>query len=542
MEEFQIPSDGSVLIIDDRIDDIIPLIQLLSKKGIATTYYSGKDSDLPEVPTQKIRLVFADIQLFGPSDSNSYAQNIRRILDSLVSENNGPYLLVIWSTVEAIHADTVEETVMSELFNKRPLTVLRLEKSSFFETVTDHSLKEEVFNDIDDVLATRFSNEDLEAIKNVLQPHLTIGNSKKPITNALELIGNALKIKLAGINSFHLFTLWENLVHESSGEIVKTFSTLYPLNQYWEENLKHSVYRMSHAQLGKTVDLVDEHSLVENALKTINTTFLDVVEKKTSSLSKLSNSVKIDRNNISFSKKIGAEEYQIKWKAKTGLYKLYIDGVRMPIGSRTESKNISSLLNWGGSSQKNNIKLVLDEYLSITPEINTRLLIDLAPPKTIQPGHVFLKENIHWKRKRNLLKTYFDESKSELFKKDTTGKYIISNNDISRILFIELEVTPQCDYVQNKWRKSRLLPGVLIPQNLHKDKEMNNSDSFYRQIPLVKINGETYEIIFDFRFFKSIDIKSGISIPFFRVRNELFSDILSRLSSHASRMGITVIE
>ncbi|MFL9839315.1 hypothetical protein ABS768_17705, partial [Flavobacterium sp. ST-75] len=64
MADFQLPSDGSVIVIDDKISEAIPLIKLLSKKGIATTYYSGKDTELPLQPLQKIRLAFVDIQLF----------------------------------------------------------------------------------------------------------------------------------------------------------------------------------------------------------------------------------------------------------------------------------------------------------------------------------------------------------------------------------------------------------------------------------------------------------------------------------------------
>ena len=64
MGAFQPPRDGSVLIIDDRVEEALPLLKLLSQGGVACTYYSGKDNELPERPIQKIRLAFIDIQLF----------------------------------------------------------------------------------------------------------------------------------------------------------------------------------------------------------------------------------------------------------------------------------------------------------------------------------------------------------------------------------------------------------------------------------------------------------------------------------------------
>lgn len=77
--------------------------------------------------------------------------------------------------------------------------------------------------------------------------------------------------------------------------------------------------------------------------------------------------------------------------------------------------------------------------------------------------------------------------------------------------------------------------------------KLNNGDSFY-SLPIVKIDGEAYKILFDFRLLKSIHITDPTSGPYFklgpyfRLRGELSASILSRFSSHASRIGITSIE
>jgi len=542
MADFQLPSDGSVLIVDDKIEEALPLIKLLSQKGIAFTYFSGKNTELPPVlnRNQKIRLVFVDIQLFGPSDSHSYSQNILRILDSVLPDNNGPYVLIIWSTVQTVHADTLEEQVTSTTYLNRPITVLRLDKASFFQSKQDDSIKEDLIDKIDSTLGTRFNIDDLNAIKEVVGAELLPKKSVEAKPNALKLIYAAIQDKLKKTETFNLFTLWEGLIHKASGDIIKDYSSLHETNDYWQDNLKYSIYRMAYAQLGKTVDTVPESELIKNALKTLNQTFLDVVENKISNVSNLPGTTRIERDNISFSKKINNIEYRIKWKATSGKHQVYINNNLIPAGDRGVDK-INDLLKKGRTAdEKTHIANIVSEYLSIKPEINSRLLIEFSNPNFIQPGHVYKKEVADWKRRKELLKNYFKKNSQVL---DSEGEYLIRSNELKKNIFIELEVTPMCDYVQGKWMKSRLLPGLLVLEKYCND--LQSPESFYSQIPLLKIKGQSYKPVFDFRLLKSVDIEKDqnkLQKPLFRTRNELFADILSRLSSHASRVGIAFFE
>ena len=67
MTDFHLPADGSVIVVDDKAEEALPLIELLSSKGVACTYYSGADETLPANPVQKVRIAFFDIQLFPSS-------------------------------------------------------------------------------------------------------------------------------------------------------------------------------------------------------------------------------------------------------------------------------------------------------------------------------------------------------------------------------------------------------------------------------------------------------------------------------------------
>ncbi|MGC4041201.1 MAG: hypothetical protein QM710_10545 [Flavobacterium sp.] len=543
MANFQFPSDGSVIIIDDIIDDALPLMQLLSQRGIATTYYSGKsDNDLPEEPVQKVRYAFIDIQLFPAGDANSYAQNIKRLLERIVPLNNGPYILMIWSTVEFANADAVEALLLMDNFIRKPAGIVRLQKADFFITENDNSIRDQLIEDINEDMQAMLPENDIQAINNFIINRFPLIQTKRLQPNALNNIANRLNERLHGTNAFHLFILWERLVNKSSGDIVNNYSSLHQKNIYWEENLKHSIYRMAKAQLGMTVNDVSENELLKNALKTMNSTFIDSLENKLSVFENISSTIKIDKGNILYLKDIAGSEYKIR--LKKGKYSLFIDGARMPPGSTNEAANIETLKKWSNGNQQilANIISIVDEFLSITPDINTKLLFDILPPSFIQPGNVFEKDVPNWKRRRNLLGDYF--GKEAISKKNNQQQFEISNDDLKKVIFIELEVTPLCDYVQNKWRKSRLVSGVLVPKELEKRLQKSASHYLYDEIPLVKINGQLYKPVIDFRLFKSIDISKTplAQPPLFRVRSELFADILSRLSSHASRVGIAYLE
>ena len=543
MGVFQPPKDGSILIIDDKVEEALPLLKLLSQGGVACTYYSGtRDSELPAGPVQKIRLAFVDIQLFPASDANTYAQNVLRLLDKIIADDNGPYILVVWSKYEEDYADELERQITAPDFSKRPVVFSRLHKNDYFQARTDDSLGD-ILEDVYSSLGTRFGEEDLRAIKSVIDEKRPIATTWEAKDNALELIYAALQSKLGEADTLQLFIIWENLINKASGKVVGSFSALYPTDDYWRDNLKSGIYRLAHAQLGKTIDSADEDDLIRNALKTINQSFLDVVEGYINDTQNLSAIIKLDRNTISFTQRLGDDEYKIIKKTKTARYQLLINGVKMPSGQPKDTSNIEKLKECGSNSAQNmNIKALIKEFKSITPEINTRLLIDFPKSRTIQPGNIYQKEGIHWNRKRSLLRSYYDPE-AAIFKKDARGNYQVAYSVIKTFIFIELEITPLCDYTERKWKKSRLLPGVLIPEQY--TSEISKSDSIYRNIPIIKINNKGYKPVFNFHLLKSIDIEEDpnkLRIPICRAKRELCADIQSRLSSHASRVGIAYVE
>src|SRR5690606_19222161 len=100
-----LPLNGAVLIVDDQPKQALPIISALSKHGIATTWYRGNDPDeMTDRPSQNIRLVFMDLQLVElDTDGHTIASRILHLLDHLIPNNNGPFMMIIWSLKDALY-------------------------------------------------------------------------------------------------------------------------------------------------------------------------------------------------------------------------------------------------------------------------------------------------------------------------------------------------------------------------------------------------------------------------------------------------------
>lgn len=111
---------------------------------------------------------------------------------------------------------------------------------------------------------------------------------------------------------------------------------------------------------------------------------------------------------------------------------------------------------------------------------------------------------------------------------------------------IIIEITPPCDFSQNKKAFSRVIGG-FIGSFTKSQKEKYKSDYYYKEIWPLEIEGKEgpQMIIFDFRYFSSIneqDLKDKKKYKLiFRAKDKLFADILQKLSSHIARLGLAII-
>ena len=104
-----IPNGGKVVIVDDRFKEILPLINILNHNAIPVIYYSGKISELPSQPLNGVRLFFLDLRFATNTDTKTIVSNASNILNKILGECNGPYLLIIWSSTGNEYREDLEK-------------------------------------------------------------------------------------------------------------------------------------------------------------------------------------------------------------------------------------------------------------------------------------------------------------------------------------------------------------------------------------------------------------------------------------------------
>ncbi len=421
-----IPKNGRIVVIDDNYEEAIPLLKVLAKSKIPSMYFSGLAEELPANTLENIRLVFLDLKLVSVIDEKTVISAIISVLEKIISKQNGPYILILWSMHDIDYRKGLEDSFQNQLSGIKPIMILTLKKTDYIE---------------------RDDGEKINFVK-----------------NALKLIENKLiqELKKAGI--FHLFIIWENLVHKSAGKIVNDFSSFYPLDENWNNNMCGVFKKLARAYAGKQLEDEDADKLIKDALFTFNGTFLDTLE-----------------NEISNKK---------------------IEGLKI-----NDSNNVND---------------------DIAAQINSKLHLIFQPPKNSVPGNIYKWEN---QMKIN-----------DLFNGDI-DLYPQKQKDsfLNKLKYILLEVSPSCDYAQDKWKLHRVLHGLMWPENDF-NKIKKKADYIYTS-PIFKVDNKIYKFVFDLRYLTTLSLDElKDKKPVLRIRHDLLVDIQSKIAGHINRPGVICLE
>ena len=244
-----LPRSGRVVVIDDKADEALPLVKVISKDRISVTYFTGTKEELPEQSFSDVRLVFLDIMLEGAegTDDKTKLSIAIGVIKRIIHKDNGPFILAVWTK----HKELIEKMEK------------RLKEEKYQPIVTD--LQKYEFKD------DKTGNYNY----NFLQ------------------IEKKIKEKLKNLSVFEIFLLWENMVHRSASSVVNEFSRFVKFNDSWNGELKNIFYKLAEAQAGKTLDTNSSQEVLKNALFTFDGIFIDTLEKNLHSNS--------DGMNVSFS-------------------------------------------------------------------------------------------------------------------------------------------------------------------------------------------------------------------------------------------------
>lgn len=420
------PINGRVIIVDDKLDQGLPLIKALSKRGIAFKYFTGLSvEELPIVPLKYISIIFLDIILGteGQSPKNKISKAIAVLRKIKDFSQPSPYILIVWTREKAIIQPLIEG-----LGSNKPLFWIDLEKY-------------ECYNDEGQI--------------------------------DFKIIEAKLEKKLSEIKSQEFFILWENHVLRSSAFVSDIIQNVLDEPSEWDKRVRSIFYNLAAISLGKDIQNKPDEYILKQAFKIFNKLFMDTLESN------------IER-----------------------------DSSLKPLQCFSD------------------IKKDIDDKTKAT--INTKLLLSDEVNNRIEPGNIyFLDSN---KYSINIFEL-FERHQHFEFEREVTEK----------IIYILIETTPICDYVQGKWKKTRLIPGIFIPAQYVGKKptskllKIKTSENIYGS-PLLYVKNEIVYLVLDISLYFSLSKSTRVlKKTDYRCRHDFFIDIQSKVVRHINRPGITYL-
>lgn len=177
------------------------------------------------------------------------------------------------------------------------------------------------------------------------------------------------------------------------------------------------------------------------------------------------------------------------------------------------------------------------------------LLIKGGVGRKLEPGNIYKLTDVFEKIKCERKDCYYNKTrltKQEIVKEFYKGdikNYPRKKPLVRKVIPVLIEITPECDYSQQKWKNARMVMGVMWPESLEggaSPKEKLRSGEFiYSPIP-VEYAGEIYHLTFNAHHLFNVSFKLfGSVTPMLKARKEFLVDIQHWFSRHMSRPGKT---
>lgn len=236
-----IPLNGRVAIVDDQIEQALPLMRVFAKNNIPYVYYKGDDVDyFPEHPENDIRILLLDLNLLGGRDyqPKEIRSSLYSVINRIISPDNYPYVLVLWSRQEKEYKGILEDLFASDLKECAPITILEWIKSDFFPDFSD----EEV-------------NKDDE----------------------YKIVDELNKV-IAGLPAYSYLMLWENCIHNSADETIQGIFRNSHSEEKWDNSANCILDMFCMSYLGKYYNDVSKENKAKASLLFLNDVYCDTLE------------------------------------------------------------------------------------------------------------------------------------------------------------------------------------------------------------------------------------------------------------------------
>lgn len=220
-----IPQNGKVVIIDDHLDEeSFPLLLALSREGISFICYTGRENELPLNPLKGVRLLFLDLKLEGlpgTFDTNDIISSVKPVVEKIIDNENGPYILFGWTDTPGI----LDEVVSS--FKDKPIVHASMDK--------------------------------IECLSSA---------------NPIDQIKQKLYEKLNTLGFVGFIFQWENFINKSA---YTTTNNIFEMIKD-EKSLSDIVYKLSESYLGEHIKTVEPEIQKRAVFQTLNNLLVDTTK------------------------------------------------------------------------------------------------------------------------------------------------------------------------------------------------------------------------------------------------------------------------
>lgn len=358
-----LPNNGSIVIIDDQIAEARPLFSFLSKENKSFRYFDGRGSSLPiddEGDKEAVRLIFLDYNLTAGSTGSNNISTIMANLKHLISNNNGPYYILLWSKEKGEQdsegfIEELKHYIPDEICYLLPSGVEYLDKQAYFNYDSENN-------------EYNFKTGKVQELKDRI----------------FEIIN--------GLSLLEFFVKWENQVLLTSQKLVSKTVDI-------TDTARDLAYHLAKVNLEQSTKKLPNEKLISAAYQSLNTVYSTYLNHKVEEI------------------QLDNEEFQ------------KLDSQSSTISNKGR---INSWLNINTLENPSHIGKVFCETGQFS-DIN--LINGNAEEKDFLDGVQKLLE---------------DSSDSETY----YFKEVI------------LEISPECDFAQNKRNFYRVIPGIFVSEAL----------------------------------------------------------------------------
>lgn len=127
--------NNSIVVLDDDEESLLRISRVFNLHGIGCKTIKVNAFDLPQVPLQGVRLLFLDINFITVGDNKAIYGFLCQILKAFISIDNGPFVLVFWTTNSALIEDFKNFVNRDQTYKTlpNPIAIFELDKTRFTE-------------------------------------------------------------------------------------------------------------------------------------------------------------------------------------------------------------------------------------------------------------------------------------------------------------------------------------------------------------------------------------------------------------------------